>query len=121
MNEGEVRPCGHEVFSLEDGTELHYKPSGGRPMHCDEPGQRYARFKRWLTADVYVSWWELAGWLAFIFVVALLLALAILMSGCAVVRLPVRAYHFAYCDSMNADGVHCDKWATPCGTLDCKP
>jgi hypothetical protein len=31
----------------------------------------------------------------------------------------VKAYHFMYCDQMNADKVHCDHWATPCGKLDC--
>jgi hypothetical protein len=49
-------------------------------------------------------------------VVALLLTM---LTGCAVVRLPVRGYHFAYCDQMNRDGVHCDRWATPCGSLHC--
>ncbi len=43
-----------------------------------------------------------------------------LLTGCGAVRLPVKAYHFAYCDKMNADGVHCDFWATPCGRLNCK-
>lgn len=44
------------------------------------------------------------------------------MCGCAkkVIHAPVAAYHFAYCDHMNPDGKHCDRWATECGTLDCK-
>ena len=50
--------------------------------------------------------------------VALLLIL--LTVGCVVAKAPVRAYHFAYCQKMNADGVHCDAWATPCGKLECK-
>ena len=50
--------------------------------------------------------------------IAVILALA--LSGCTVAKLPVRAYHFAYCDKMNQDGVHCDRWATPCGRLECK-
>ena len=30
---------------------------------------------------------------------------------------PVKAYHFMYCDKMNADRVHCDHWATENGKL----
>ena len=51
-------------------------------------------------------------------IAGLILAL-VLLSGCAVVKAPVKAYHFLYCNQMNADGVHCDSWATPCGRLDC--
>jgi hypothetical protein len=48
-----------------------------------------------------------------------LIALIVVTTGCVVVHAPVRAYHFMYCDHMNADGVHCDFWATPCGRLEC--
>ena len=45
--------------------------------------------------------------------------LAGLLTGCSALKAPVKAYHFMYCDQMNPDGLHCDRWATPCGTLDC--
>jgi hypothetical protein len=48
-----------------------------------------------------------------------LITLLLLLSGCAVGRAPVRAYHALYCQKMNADGVHCQFWATPCGRLNC--
>jgi hypothetical protein len=51
----------------------------------------------------------------------LLIFMLVLMTGCMrVVKSPVRLYHFAYCDKMNADGVRCDWWATPCGKLECR-
>ena len=50
------------------------------------------------------------------FVLGLLL---LVCSGCAVKRGVWKVYHFAYCNQMNPDGIHCDRWATPCGTLDC--
>jgi len=46
--------------------------------------------------------------------------LLLLLSGCSMARAPKRAYQFAYCKKMNADGRHCDFWATPCGRLECK-
>ena len=55
---------------------------------------------------------------------ATLLLSLLLLSGCAakkIVTAPQRLYHYAYCNKMNVDGKHCDDWATPCGTLDCKP
>jgi hypothetical protein len=51
----------------------------------------------------------------------LLIFVLVLMTGCMrVVNSPARLYHFAYCDKMNADKVHCDFWATPCGKLECR-
>lgn len=50
----------------------------------------------------------------------LILALCLVLSGCAAKKVVTVPYHWAYCDKMNADGVHCDRWATPCGTLHCK-
>ena len=48
--------------------------------------------------------------------VLIVLALAFFAGGCAF-KGPVKAYHFLYCDQMNADKVHCDRWATPNGKL----
>ena len=53
----------------------------------------------------------------------LMIVLVLLLTGCAAKRIaqaPQKLYHFAYCDKMNADGKHCDRWATPCGQLVCK-
>lgn len=48
-----------------------------------------------------------------------ILLLTLLLSGCAI-KAPQKLYHFAYCNQMNADGQHCDWWATPCGKLRCQ-
>lgn len=50
----------------------------------------------------------------------LALVLTLLLAGCAVRRAPQKFYHVTYCDKMNADGIHCDRWATPCGRLKCQ-
>ena len=49
----------------------------------------------------------------------IVVALLLLLSGCAVARAPKRAYQFAYCNKMQPDGKHCAVWATPCGRLEC--
>jgi hypothetical protein len=49
-----------------------------------------------------------------------LITILALTSGCVVARAPVKAYHFAYCNQINPDGVHCERWATPCGRLECE-
>jgi hypothetical protein len=50
----------------------------------------------------------------------LIVLMAVILTGCAVKRIVAAPYHFAYCDQMNPDGVHCDWWATPCGKLHCR-
>ena len=61
----------------------------------------------------------------------LLLVMLLALLGCAprhaplslgdrIVHAPSRAYHWAYCDRMAPDGKHCQRWATACGTLDCR-
>ena len=44
----------------------------------------------------------------------------VVLTGCAVVRAPKKAYQFAYCNQLQPDGKHCAVWATPCGRLECK-
>jgi uncharacterized protein YceK len=51
--------------------------------------------------------------------ISIIVIALLLLSGCAVVRAPKRAYQFMYCNQMNPDGKHCDVWATTCGKLDC--